>query len=972
MRYRYRRTKGMIIIVSLFVAVVLLGLVSVTFMRVVSVNNASKINNNSLQAFYEAESGRAYAYAELAAHGFNWYTHIDKDTHVPSGGANNMDGAGNIIVFADAGGSNFITAPGAYIDTASGCYCVNDNQGNRRFQVKVYPEQIGGVYTGTVVVLSQGMFNGLMRTVEHRIDQPSAYKYFFFYPYSKTFSSDVFNGRNYGAIHVNGDIRLTGSPKFYFLTELTCGSNTDGEGYIYRPLKSRYYDWHGELDYSTSLSDPTTLPYYLYLNTNYHFYTGNTYFRSGEMSSYVDTTLPYYLDNNTYSGAYWEYDKYAGDGTDTTPAHYSISNDDLKNLAIYELCAGSGGIPLLNGSSNVTIPSVGTGNEEEIFEDLYNKPGNNEGLWDEFWTQWKANHANDYQQYHGTTLTGGEDWERRFFMAAYEWRDRSWDNDGQTYIDIPDGIPDNINREWWEDLSYGDDRAGLSNDMAPAAVERSYNGEQLDLYFLNTEEQAVAWRSWLSGHSLDEAGEDMTLVKDRSQGGQYVDQGTILSTHTDQDAVRDKAKNGGIYIGLEDGAFSNPISDCSVETQFYNVTHPAGFYSRGQPYRPSNILVIDVYALKEKIENEMSDFNGVVYVDLESYPWSSSSYDANADGVMLVNGERLPDGGLSIVSPNNVFIKGNYNLDPVGNSDKNRDPDSESVISYVTAGTHYSRIDGSPYTLSANDLVWQPAEIISTRAVYTLSDDFPEPSYMPMNGSVSRQYYEEDNYGHLPGHDFVTGHYYYPTDDWVPSPSDTRAAYSAIDTWFTYYNGGQTLPARWDAEWVYANWPSDTVFSFDTNGNGQIDTYILGSTLQSYVRSHIQSAYSNTYNYTAIHGRDGSLNSDTPSFINSVSQPHIYNAAIVSPYSTSPYVLEYWRSGSGDTARIINGAFVQLPTQFRETTPRGVYYGRARSPANTFNYETRFGRGADPNDRPPVGLTFGANVSWREISNSRF
>ncbi|MCK5492830.1 MAG: hypothetical protein KAJ14_06955, partial [Candidatus Omnitrophica bacterium] len=391
---------------------------------------------------------------------------------------------------------------------------------------------------------------------------------------------------------------------------------------------------------------------------------GITTFRTGDINSYTDSNLNYYLSG---SEAAWDYDKYTGSGKNTTPAYVKLDGSDLKNLATYEMIRGAGKVNLFSSAKiGVKYTDGNTADlpikEDHAFELAYNAERKGEKIdWDNFWDTWKKNHSADYTKYHSTgTLTGGSDWERRFFTAAYNWQDKNGGN----------GIPDGINKEWWEDMSYGDDRASLNNDRAPAALESYYTGDPYKSFFFNSQNQTSAWSSWLADNGLNIKDTNKTLVKDASQGGKYVDQGDILSnTATDYNYIKKKAQNGGIYIGIDESSteFVNPISGCVVEDSFYNSQHPA---RDGIKYKPSSALNIDVNCLKNKIENDkatngpLKDFNGVLYVDLDQYNWSTSNFDSNADGVMLTNGERLPDGGLSLVTPNNVYVKGNYNLDP--------------------------------------------------------------------------------------------------------------------------------------------------------------------------------------------------------------------------------------------------------------------------------------------------------------------
>ncbi|MCQ9208790.1 MAG: pilus assembly PilX N-terminal domain-containing protein, partial [Omnitrophica bacterium] len=761
--------KGIVLIVSYFVLVVLLGLTAITILRGINESRLAQRSNYSLQAFYEAEAGIAYAYAEAALQGFEWYTHENNATAVTAASDVNIQDVNFIHpVPRNIANSNI---------NATGDYSVNDTQGNERFRVKAYPERILGNLTGVTVIHSQATVNNITRSVEYRLARESAYQYFFFYPDTHTFGTATFDGRNFGGIHVNGDIMLRGNPSFNFLTKLTSGWLTEDKGYIYRERDHKFRDLHGEDNYPTTVSNPMQLSD-MYLRVNSQYYTGDTYFTTGDINDpNLTTTLPYYLSG---SDAEYYFDRYDGDGSNTTPMHYEVSNGDLKNLATYELSKGTGTVGLLSNSDEVEInnASIGQGTEAEIFEKLYDYveqiTGEKEGFWIQYWNKWRENHANDYQLYHdATTLTGGEDWERRFFWAAYDW------DDGDGNLEPANGVPDGINREWWEDLSYGDDRALLTGDQAPAQRESYYTGGKLDSYFLNTKKQPTAWDNWLSDPNgdgtvqLDQEGKNQTLVQDITQGGTYLNPGTIFDEEEQatQSELKAKALEGGIYIGEVTGSPDSILQQIITETQFYNVRHPAIQTGSGiTSYKPSNIVVIDVQALRQELAAQNRDFNGVIYVELDNYPWSiGNSFDQKADGVMLVNGERLPNGGLSIVSPNNVFIKGNYNLDPNGNEDRNRDRDDADVI---------SRVEAKYFGVPDFDLLWQKAEIITKRAVYTLSEDFPEPSYMPMALDRKQQYDDEQVY--VQSQDFVSGDRSYPADSWVPSPTWTYDTYSRV------------------------------------------------------------------------------------------------------------------------------------------------------------------------------------------------
>jgi hypothetical protein len=951
--------------------VVIIGLSVVSFIRSINEKQLSERHNYSLQAFYEAEAGLAYAYAEAVRNGFEWYTHENKNTPITS---DHYITSGSTVHFQYPIPLNSNLNPS-----------INEN-GNYQlagwnFQVKSYPERDDkGNFTGVMVVLSQATVNGCTRTIEFRLGQASAYQYFFFFPESHTFETATFDGRNFGGIHVNGDILFTGNPQFHFLTALTAGSVTPGEGYILRPLKTyrnwgqntwlqgfydgRYNSKSGTKDYYTTPVNVQTMTWWTNNNditwhmwdtiTN-HFQTGETIFRTGEIGiSEKDTTLAYYLDG---SDAYWKFDKYVGDpgdDNDKLPFGYRIKQDNLKDLAIYEEAGHAGKYRLLSNKAWKKIEviingvSVGSLQEQEAFKTAYTAEKQGKSVnWSKFWDKWKKNHQNDYTEYE-TNFTAGTHWERRFYLAAY---DDDWKEPNKA---LNPGTPYGVNMEWWEDLEYGTDRNTLIDDMAPAQVVNNSTGEALERYFLNTKEQVSAWTNWLNNNALDEYGENKTLVQDKSQGGKYVDTSDIIFRQSDYDStIKKKAKNGGIYIGLNDTgtSFINPLDGCATaEKQFYNARHPA---RKGKKYKPSNILEIDVNDLKKCVGE---DFNGIVYVDLEGYSWNNvgDSYDANADGVMLVNGERLPDGGLSIVTPNNVYIKGNYNLDPQGEAERFRTPDDEGVIERV--------IEKKDHINDDSDLSWQPAEIITARAVYTLSEDFPEPQKMPLVSSHEYQGRDE-SYGYTDVD--IIDHVYWGTPDaeWMPKTKEGDCS-KTINDWFKY--SGVSRPARWTESWIEANWGpwqwnDPTVFSFDIDGDTK---FILRKDLKNDLYNMINNKYNKAFKYKK-------KRSDEYYLANEVKRTHIYNTAIVTPYSTDTYTLENWKD---NTQRIINGAFIQLPDTYKYTIPEDAYeaWRRYTEPTETFNYETRYGRDTDPRNRPPANLTFGIVSSWRELSNKNF
>ncbi|RKX18307.1 MAG: hypothetical protein DRP26_05455 [Candidatus Zixiibacteriota bacterium] len=648
--------------------------------------------------------------------------------------------------------------------------------------------------------------------------------------------------------------------------------------------------------------------------------------------------------------------------------------------------------------------------EREAFEFAYDS-ANKSGEWpnwNNFWSQWKANHSDDYQAYHGLgTLKGGDDWERRFLWAAYDWGDSN-----------VDGMPDGLNREWWEDMSYGDDRSSLTDDMATAATIDNSTGLAEDNYYFNSRYQANAWSAWLSDNGLNEKGEDKTVVEDKTQGGTYVDPGEIIG---DQAAKHNKLKNkalaGGIYIGITgtsaedvdkngivemkdrglvidalgqegenleadvngdevvdeadveavDAAAGtvayeivdpkgNFLSSCTESTQFYNAIHPNR--DSGQ-YAPSNVLKIDVSQVNDWVELEMPEFNGVMYVDLNGVFGDLGDENLEkTNGVMLVNGERLPDGGLSLVTPNSVYIKGNYNLDPNGDEEINRDADDADGSDIITR-----TIANKSYITSEGDLSWQPAEIISYRPVYTLSEDFPEPQSMPLPEYHYYQYHDE-NGGRTEVDIIDDPRWGSPGASWMP---DYNMSFSSIINQWSSLTG---ITPELDKEWIEDNWGTywsddSVIYDFNTDDEDPDNNiYIMRRDLKQQVYDYVGSYYRSAYAY------DPAKDPTEPQLANNVYDKYVYNTAIVSPYDTNTYTLEQWRSGS---KRSITGAFIKLPNSYKRSIPSAsyVYYYRTEDPPDKkFSYETRFGSNSVVGGgKPAAQLTFGADSSWREVTS---
>lgn len=943
--FLYQNNKGVILIASYAIAMVLLIVTGAIVSRTIVQTRAVQREKDALEALYAAEKGVEYAVIEYneynrLGYGWNWCTHY-VDINDIDGDGDNTELMFNPLPIILQG---TILDDYGDADPYTGCYRLNTPYGVVR--VKVYPA------AGRVIILSQATVGRSTKTIEYHLARASLYKYLYFYPYTTTFGRAIYNGRGYGGIHVNGDIRVSGNNYFYYLSELSCS------GYIKRPW-GKFYDsgrYGSEQGFGSSYISPMGLRSDVINNINYRFNRGTTHFRTGPEESYTQTKLPWYLEGGDAS---WEFDKYRG----TDPGysvHFNISDKNLKDMAIYEMWRSKGSEALFDNSKTLTVtyqdgtPAKPNLPEEEAFETAYIDELNGKEInWQTFWTHWQSNHNNDYSSYSGL---GGKDWERKYWMARYNRTNpESWYG---------------VNQEWWQDLSYADDRhdGTLTDDMAEAEYVDWYTEDSFTpkRYLLNTEEQGAVWEDWIE--NTDDGALD-GIVQDRTLGGVNLEPPNYMK------AFEDAAKGAGIYIGTDED--DNPVNDLSgldiiEEKEFYNSSHPAR--DESNKYAPSKVLQIDVAKLKEKIEDgTIPNYNGEIYVNLEDY-WGGTKDAKKAYAVKLHNAEALPDEGITLVTPNNVFIKGNYNLDPNGDEEKNRPADDSAVIDRV--------ISSKDYISSQDDLNWQPSSIITNRLVYTLSEDYPEPSYMPMPYHFYYEYYDEKK-GYS-SYDYVDHpRWGTPDADWMPDPADTHS--TSIDNYFAY--SGESRPSEWTKDWIESHWGTynnKTVLKYDTDDDGLYDAFVSCRDLTVDLYYKVYYKFSAAFSYDNIH--PGGANPNTPSRANYVRDKHIYNTAVVTPYSPETYSLEYWSA-----SRTINGSFIQLPEKvidpitkkvlyiYKKSIPGSSYVSgyRRNSPSSRYEYESRFG-GGQP-QTPPGDFFAGASGGsgsetscWRIVDNSRF
>jgi hypothetical protein len=262
----------------------------------------------------------------------------------------------------------------------------------------------------------------------------------------------------------------------------------------------------------------------------------------------------------------------------------------------------------------------------------------------------------------------------------------------------------NLNSEWWQDLQYGDDRS-LSD------------ATNMDVNYLHTQYQSTEFQSWLAGQSLG-AGQTLAdIIKfnvppetplaisacyasPAQSNGLYIKenaaQGTFTVAYNGTEETRSSLAGCLSALGIGDWVSTSKFYNSSTANAAYEATP-----------EPVQVIQIDVEVLRQ----QGSINNHIIYIE-------SPTYDTR-----LVNGATLPEGGFTVVSPYDVYIKAQQ---------KDIGGKSISAFNYEAADKIKSG-DGA-------DANWQPAALITNSRVYFLSSqykDFDETCPYPASFPVS-------------------------------------------------------------------------------------------------------------------------------------------------------------------------------------------------------------------------------------------
>jgi len=958
--------------------------------------------------------GINYVYREMSrVAGFAWVTHeipfnCDPFDPDPTVCPSPIPTTGSPVVLAPLGTrpSIFYTTEGRFVNEAAGEYYYTLN-GLADGVLKIityrefYPLVTTSAYaanpwefTGVVVIRVLANFNGKTKAVEYRVSNTSVFEFFSFFSGPERFSDTtgvIYDGGGFGKIHVNLTpsevaaglgITLRYDTVFKDLASLT----TNGYIKLYnyqldapydRDVTSTYFWDNSTKDAKAPMvvSDDGLSPAMtdMIMNMFYHF----NYNRTGDYTSTptymprwqnsdltLDVPIPYYFPG---ASATWSWDKYSGN----PPANEETVRFFVPGFEMQRLLGSS----ILNDMPGWT-------NYDQLYDD--DGPAGHDP-WTEYW-------KNKYRRYWAAYMIS-----RGISLSAAI---TDYNNDAQWAA----ARPSRVNKEWWDDLIYGDDRVNGSQDDYGGSTETE------DVNFLNTEEQISSWQAWLVANpdvNIREANSggreeqiqkiDTSFRRQAIEGGLYVkyDSSTLSKIQGDYNGDNEVNNDDKTYcqssgcvegqscgacphtdwydrVEVNDGLVAgegdvNDLDGLGISTNemFWNPIYPG--QGSGDDCADglckTKILVIDVGELTSKINSGViTDFNGVIYIE-DLKPDDIEKYDF---GVVLTNGSQLPPQGLTVVTPHNLYVKGNYNITKV-------DPDTGAVD-------------------PVNGIIPGASVVSSHRKIYTLSDsfngfdtDFADATEFPFFPARPINY---------PAHVF--------TDDDTTDLFDIGTT-TEVSTFILNSNPGSSgdyasrlasitsgavsiieLTDGDDHTWIYARDKNGGLYKKNFYHNpptsAQKNEFISKvKDVGLYWHEDNVSSFNSARSYfTSVTAP--STTSGYSDYFTDIATNTTYNMGMVSPYDPKGYILERW---SGKIRNII-GAFIEVPgqdpTPFYTTHPYVYDYHRNRGYGYYYNYtsgtwhyyyNTSF---ANPSDLilPPGEFTAASSSTWRVIDPLKF
>lgn len=979
--------------------------------------NKSRIDAVSLTAETLAQQGMNYAYLAMSqTYGWAWFTHQVnlKADHTPNSNPPSLIPRtirptipDNLLAKSD--NSGFVKwgdEPGGSSDYY---LTIKNLPANQSLKVITYEEWTGPNNTSPwrnthiLVIRALATVDNVSKAYEWRIAKRSLYDFFMFYAtYREPFGGwgTVYDGAKFGIIHVNADTDAIAAGQGIALQWPITLKNLKGlstSGYIRQWDYDNGYlcpyvidGWSAPYWTSTARDGLTPIPmsginlystqlatgmgYALedvisndYMRFQYNGsgkYGPDPYKKIWQQDGQPDIALPYYLEGDD---AQWQWLKYRGWTHDQVPG----GNEQTIRYVVPDF-----GFQEPNPQQH-----------PELHIDISDAPKNADGTpaigkikdsdpeWNNYW---KAKHR--------------QFWAYTFLDQPYGYgltsipANMDWNNDTQWQALRPPAI----NKEWWDDLQYGDDRVNGTQDYALSSGTESDNagGEYNTVQFLNTLKQPNAWKQWLKDNNLEGVIQDHntgcpepykpveinTPFKDLAQtgGGQYigVTQDGTLQAGSLSDAVAIKdfwSPTQATQCGGTTGITCDAACDTTIAPDL-----PGDYGSHFDGLCKTKYVEIDVGKLTDKVNNgQLSNFNGVVYVeDLNDNDITTHDFS-----VVLKNGTTLPASGLTIVTPHNIYLYGDYNTTLVGG----KVPPASVISSNRKIYTASNAFTG--FDTGAEDK--HPGQVD-----FASSPTFPYKPFVPVNYpidylSAPAGYQAPDNLFSLGTSDqmnnFLTNGTGIGTDPMKhlnDNPADFKIGQFQDTDNGKYYiavkdTQGHILAKKYDSEPTHAD-----RIAFITNGNIGLQQ------LSMYYHRDDTADLNNvrTYFFDARCDLPKDAKEGNSAYFTNAGVDSTYNTALVSPYEPTGYTME--RGGN----RTETGALVQLPAnQQRKVASQAPYsylYGTAPgggwsiadlcwSGGGIYAYQPSFANPADLR-RPPGDFSATSTSSWREFPAVKF
>ena len=236
----YNNTKkGSALLSTLIVSTILLIVTSAAMSMSIFLYGTMIKERERLQAFYAAEMGIEYAFIESGKRSYDLTTHWSP----------------GVAPYA-LGGNAVTPSPllsGVTLNGATGCYEIPVACLGGKVEIKLYSDPDTVFHAYETLVLSRASVGSSNRILKFRLSQKSLYKYFMFWP-TDYYTGDICNGKridgkNIGALHVNGNIDVqSGAATYNNFAEISIAGHLSFRDDDHFPRPGSYDDDDGNMD----------------------------------------------------------------------------------------------------------------------------------------------------------------------------------------------------------------------------------------------------------------------------------------------------------------------------------------------------------------------------------------------------------------------------------------------------------------------------------------------------------------------------------------------------------------------------------------------------------------------------------------------------------------------------------------------------------------------------------------------------